>query len=284
MPNKTITVTLPDGSTREYNEGVTGFEIAESISSGLARVSLSITVNGDIWDLNRPITEDASISINTWDSEDGQYTFWHSSAHLLAEAVQELYPDAQFGIGPPIETGFYYDIDFGDKQITQDDLVKIEQKFLEVARRKSTFERKEVSKAEALSFYNERGNGYKVDLIEGLDDGDITFYTQGNFTDLCKGPHIPNTGVVKAIKLTNLAGAYWRGDVNSKQLTRIYGVSFPKQKMLEEYLTQVEEAKKEIIESLGKSWDYSCSIKWLARDFQSGNLMEPSFVEPWRSF
>ncbi len=252
MPNKNITVTLPDGSTREYNEGVTGLEIAESISSGLARVALSVTVSGEILDLSRPINEDATVSINTWDSEDGQYTFWHSSAHLLAEAVQELYPEAQFGIGPPIETGFYYDIDFGDKQITQDDLAKIEQKFLEVARRKSSFERKEISKEEALSFYNDKGNGYKVDLIEGLEDGDITFYTQGNFTDLCKGPHIPNTGIVKAIKLTNLAGAYWRGDVNSKQLTRIYGVSFPKQKMLDEYLIQVEEAKKRDHRKLGK--------------------------------
>ncbi len=252
MPNKTITVTLPDESKREYNGGVTGLEIAESISSGLARVALSITINGEIWDLNRPVNDDATVSINTWDSEDGQYTFWHSSAHLLAEAVQELYPEAKFGIGPPIETGFYYDIDFGDQQVTQEDLTKIEQKFLEVARRKNTFERKEISKDEALSFYKDKGNEYKVDLIEGLDDGDITFYTQGNFTDLCRGPHIPNTGAVKAIKLTNLAGAYWRGDVNSKQLTRIYGVSFPKQKMLDEHLTQVEEAKKRDHRKLGK--------------------------------
>ncbi|RNC85263.1 MAG: threonine--tRNA ligase [Balneola sp.] len=252
MPHKSITVTLPDGSKREYDYGVTGLEIAESISSGLARVALSITVNDEIWDLNRSIKEDASISINTWDSEDGQYTFWHSSAHLLAEAVQELYPEAKFGIGPPIETGFYYDIDFGDHQITQDDLSKIEKKFLEVARNKSTFDRKEISKDEALSFYKRKGNEYKVDLIEGLEDGDITFYTQGSFTDLCKGPHIPNTGVVKAIKLTNLAGAYWRGDVNSKQLTRIYGVSFPKQKMLDEYLIQVEEAKRRDHRKLGK--------------------------------
>ena len=252
MSDAQITITLPDGSTREYSSGITGQEIAESISSGLARVALSITVNGDIWDLSRPINKDAKIAINTWDSEDGQYTFWHSSAHLLAEAVQELYPDATFGIGPPIESGFYYDIDFGDKQITQSDLDAIEKKFLDVARKKSTFDRQDISKADALKFYKERGNEYKVDLIEGLEDGNITFYTQGNFTDLCRGPHIPNSGVVKAIKLTNVAGAYWRGDVNSKQLTRLYGITFPKQKMLEEYLHQVEEAKKRDHRKLGR--------------------------------
>ena len=252
MSDQKIKITLPDGSGREYPSGTTGQEIAESISSGLARVALSITVNGEIWDLTRPISSDATIAINTWDSEDGQYTFWHSSAHLLAEAVQELYPEAKFGIGPPIETGFYYDIDFGDQQITQDDLAQIEQKFLEVARNKNTFERKEISKSEALDFYKNKGNEYKVDLIGGLEDGDITFYTQGNFTDLCRGPHIPNTGVVKAIKLTNLAGAYWRGDVNSKQLTRIYGISFPKQKMLDEHLHRIEEAKRRDHRKLGK--------------------------------
>ncbi|MBO6524164.1 MAG: threonine--tRNA ligase [Balneolaceae bacterium] len=252
MSDQKITITLPDGSSRKYAAGTTGLQIAESISSGLARVALSITVNGDIWDLNRPINKDATISINTWDTEDGQYTFWHSSAHLLAEAVQELYPDAKFGIGPPIENGFYYDIDFGEKQITQENLAQIEKKFLEVARNKSSFERKEISKKDALEFYENRGNEYKVDLIEGLEDGDITFYTQGNFTDLCRGPHIPNSGVVKAIKLTNLAGAYWRGDVNSKQLTRIYGITFPKQKLLEEYLHRIEEAKRRDHRKLGK--------------------------------
>lgn len=252
MSDEFISITLPDGSSREYNKGTSGAQIAESISSGLARVALSITVNGDIWDLSRPINSDATIAINTWDTEDGQYTFWHSSAHLLAETVQELYPQAKFGIGPPIENGFYYDIDFGDTQITQEDLTKIEKKFLEVARKKSEFVRKDISKAEAIDHYKSVGNEYKVDLIEGLEDGEITFYTQGNFTDLCRGPHIPNTGIVKAIKLTNLAGAYWRGDVNSKQLTRIYGVTFPKQKMLEEYLHVVEEAKKRDHRKLGK--------------------------------
>ena len=252
MSEHNITINLPDGSERTYKKGTTGFEIAESISSGLARAALSITVNGEIIDLDKPIESDGTIAINTWDSEDGKYTFWHTSAHILAEAVQELYPDAKFGIGPPIESGFYYDIDFGEKNITQDDLSKIENKFLEVARNKNSFVRKDISKADALSFYKENGNEYKVDLIEGLEDGSITFYTQGNFTDLCRGPHVPNTGVVKAIKLTSLAGAYWRGDNNSKQLTRIYGISFPKQKMLTEHLDMVEEAKKRDHRKLGK--------------------------------
>lgn len=252
MADNKITLTLPDGSEREYSSGVTGLEVAQSIAAGLARAALSVTVNGDIIDLDRPITEDADITINTWDSEDGKYTFWHSSAHLLAEAVQELYPEAKFGIGPPIENGFYYDIDFGDKQINQEDLPKIEKKFIEMARKKSEFERRNVSKDEALSFYKERGNEYKVDLIEDLEDGTITFYEQGNFTDLCRGPHIPSTGDVKAVKLTSLAGAYWRGDSDSKQLTRIYGISFPKQKMLEEHLNRIEEAKKRDHRKLGK--------------------------------
>ncbi len=252
MADKKITLTLPDGSQREYSSGTTGLEVAKSIAAGLARAALSITVDGEIIDLDRPITKDAEIAINTWDSEDGKYTFWHSSAHLLAEAVQELYPDAKFGIGPPIENGFYYDIDFGDKQISQEDLSTIEDKFIEMARKKNEFNRKEVTKKEALDFYKEKGNEYKVDLIEDLEDGTITFYTQGDFTDLCRGPHIPNTGDVKAIKLTSLAGAYWRGDNESKQLTRIYGISFPKQKMLEEHLNRVEEAKKRDHRKLGK--------------------------------
>ncbi|MEQ8525333.1 threonine--tRNA ligase [Gracilimonas sp.] len=252
MADQKITLTLPDGSQREYSSGTTGLEVAQSIASGLARAALSITVDGEITDLDRPITKDAEIAINTWDSEDGKYTFWHSSAHLLAEAVQELYPDAKFGIGPPIESGFYYDIDFGDNQISQEDLPRIEDKFIEMARKKSEFERKDVSKKEALDFYKEKGNEYKVDLIQDLEDGTITFYSQGDFTDLCRGPHIPNTGDVKAVKLTSLAGAYWRGDNESKQLTRIYGISFPKQKMLEEHLNRVEEAKKRDHRKLGK--------------------------------
>ena len=247
-----IKITLPDGSSRSYDKGTTGIKIAESISPSLARAALSITVNSEIWDLNRPILIDSKIAINTWDSKNGKYTFWHSSAHLLAEAVQTLYPEAKFGIGPPIETGFYYDIDFGDQHIIQDSLIAIEKKVLELARSKSTFKRKEVSNKDALEFYKKRQNDYKVDLINGLEDGSITFYTQGTFTDLCRGPHIPNTGVIKAIKLTNLAGAYWRGDVNSKQLTRIYGISFPKQKMLDEHLHRIKEAKKRDHRKLGK--------------------------------
>lgn len=252
MSEGQISITLPDGSQRKYPKNITGFEIAQSISSGLAREALSITVNGEIFDLDRPITGDASVSINTWKDEEGKYTFWHSSAHLLAEAVQELYPDAKFGIGPPIENGFYYDIDFGDKKISTEDLEKIEEKFIEKARQKNSFERKEVSKKEALEHYKKVGNEYKINLIEGLEDGEITFYTQGDFTDLCRGPHVPNTGVVKAVKLTSLAGAYWRGDSDSKQLTRIYGISFPKHKLLEEYLHQIEEAKKRDHRKLGK--------------------------------
>lgn len=247
-----ITLTFPDGATKEFPKHSTGRDVAESISKGLARNALSVTVNGDIKDMDAPISESGSITINTWDSEDGQYTFWHSSAHLLAEAVQELYPDAKFGIGPPIENGFYYDIDFGDESIGQEDLPKIEKKMIELARNKAEFKREEISKEKALEFYREKGNEYKVDLIEDLQDGTITFYKQGAFTDLCKGPHIPETSLVKAVKLTSLAGAYWRGDNNSKQLTRIYGVSFPKQKLLKQHLEQLEEAKKRDHKKLGK--------------------------------
>ncbi|HMB97135.1 MAG TPA: threonine--tRNA ligase [Balneolaceae bacterium] len=253
MAEDQITLTLPDGSQKKFPKNVTGYQVAESISKGLARNALSITVNDEIYDLDRPIKKYAEITINTWDSEDGQYTFWHSSAHLLAEAVQEIYPDAKFGIGPPIENGFYYDIDFGDNTISQEDLPEVEEKMIELARKKSEFKRREVSKDEALDYYkNEKNNEYKVDLIKGLEDNTITFYTQGNFTDLCKGPHIPDTGEIKAVKLTNLAGAYWRGDVNSKQLTRIYGISFPKQKLLQQYIEQVEEAKERDHKKLGK--------------------------------
>ncbi len=252
MTSNLIEITLPDGTSRSYESKITGIQIAESISVGLARIALSITVDGEIWDLDRPITKNASIAINTWDSMEGKSTFWHSSAHVLAEAIQALYPNAKFGIGPAIETGFYYDIDFGDEQISQEDLVHIEKKFLELARNKSTFNRKIISKADALAFYELKNNPYKLDLINGLDEGEITFYTQGSFTDLCRGPHVPSTGVIKAIKLTNLAGAYWRGDVNSKQLTRIYGVSFPKQKLLDEHLHRIEEAKRRDHRKLGK--------------------------------
>lgn len=255
MPADKITLTFPDGTQKEFDRGVTGFEVAESISQGLARNALSVTFNGEILDLDRPLDGDGTIKINTWDTEEGQYTFWHSSAHLLAEAVQELYPEAKFGIGPPIENGFYYDIDFGDRAPSPEDLPVIEQKMLELARKRSGFIREEVSKEKALEFYRRKGNEYKVELIEDLEDGTITFYHQGEFTDLCRGPHIPDTSLIKAVKLTGVAGAYWRGDVERPQLTRLYGITFPKQKMLTEYLEQLEEAKKRDHKKLGREME-----------------------------
>jgi threonyl-tRNA synthetase len=230
MSEEFITLTFPDGAKKQFKQGVTGLEVANSISRGLARNALSVTVNGDILDLDRPLTEDGTIAINTWDTEEGQYTFWHSSAHLLAEAIQELYPDAKFGIGPPIENGFYYDIDFGDEEFGLDHLEKVEEKMIELARNKSEFTRREVTKEEALDFYKKRGNEYKVDLISDLEDGTITFYEQGHLPISARARTFPETSLIKAVKLTGLSGAYWRGDVHSKQLTRIYGVSFPKQK------------------------------------------------------
>ena len=253
MSAENINVTLPDGSTRTYAIGTTGLEVAQSISQGLARAALTITIDGVISELSSSISKDVHIAINTWDSDEGKASFWHSSAHILAEAVQELYPLAKFAIGPSIETGFYYDIDFGDAKVGLEDLGAIEVKFLEMARKKSVFEGRNVPKAEALAYYSsQQDNEFKREMIENLPDGEITFYEQGNFTDLCRGGHIPNTGLVKAIKLTNLAGAYWRGDSEGQQLTRIYGVSFPKQKMLDEYITQMEEAQKRDHKKLGK--------------------------------
>jgi len=247
-----VKITLPDGSSRQYPSGVTGLAIAQSISEGLARNSLSIEVDGEIRDLDRPITKDASIRIFTWNDKGGKYAFWHSSAHLLAEALEALYPGVKFGIGPPIENGFYYDVDLGDRPFGEEDLAKVETKMIELARKNSAFTRREVSKKEALEYFSKKGDEYKIELINGLEDGSITFYQQGNFTDLCRGPHIPNTGFIKAVKLTNVAGAYWRGDEKNKMLTRIYGITFPKQKELEEYLTMLEEAKKRDHRKLGK--------------------------------
>ncbi len=247
-----IKVTFPDGNIREYEAGTTSLDVAKSISEGLARNVLSATVNGEVRDASRPITEDSNIVFNTWRDPDGKMTFWHSSAHLLAEAIEALYPGTKFAIGPPIERGFYYDVDTGDISLTPDDLVKIEKKMLELAREKNEFVRKEVSKEEALAYFKEKNDEYKLELINDLDDGTITFYTQGNFTDLCRGPHIAQTGIIKAIKLTSLAGAYWRGDENRKQLTRIYGITFPKAKELTEYLHMMEEAKKRDHRKLGK--------------------------------
>ncbi len=247
-----IKITLPDGSVREYQKGITAAGIALSISEGLARNVLAAEVNGEVWDSARAIEEDASVKLLTWNDTKGKSTFWHSSAHLLAEALEALYPGIKFGIGPAIETGFYYDVDFGDREFSSDDFKVIEDKMLELAKRKETFERKAVSKSDALAYFTEKGDEYKLDLIKDLEDGKITFYTQGEFTDLCRGPHIPNTGFIKAIKLTNVAGAYWRGDESRKQLTRIYGVTFPKASELTEYLKFIEEAKKRDHRKLGK--------------------------------
>lgn len=247
-----IIITLPDGSSRNYPAGITGMAIAQSISEGLARNALSIEVNGEIWDLSRNIQQDSSIRIFTWNDKGGKYAFWHSSAHLLAEALEVLYPGVKFGIGPPIENGFYYDIDLGDRAFGDEELAKVEAKMTELARKNSVFVRKDVSKAQALDFFRKKGDPYKVELLQDLADGTITFYEQGNFTDLCRGPHIPNTGFIKATKLLNVAGAYWRGDEKNKMLTRIYGITFPKQKELEEYLFMLEEAKKRDHRKLGK--------------------------------
>ncbi|WP_205504566.1 threonine--tRNA ligase [Rufibacter psychrotolerans] len=251
-----INITLPDGSVREYQDGVTGIEIAASISEGLARNVLAVKVNGQVWDLTRPITEDASIQLLTWNDDEGKATYWHSSAHLMAEALEALYPGVKLGIGPAIENGFYYDIDLGEgRTLSQDDFPAIEQKMLELARQKSEYVRQPISKADAIAYFTEKNDPYKLDLLEGLEDGSITFYTQGNFTDLCRGPHIPNTGFIKAAKLMNVAGAYWRGDEKSKQLTRVYAITFPKQKELTEYLERLEEAKRRDHRKLGKEME-----------------------------
>ena len=247
-----IKITLPDGSVREFPQGVTGMQIAQSISEGLARVALSIEVNGEIWDLSRAITTDAAIKIFTWNDKGGKYAFWHSSAHLFAEALEALYPGVKFGIGPPIENGFYYDVDLGDRPFGDEELVAVEKKMTELAKANSTFERREVSKKEAIDYFTKKGDEYKLELIDGLADGSITFYQQGNFVDLCRGPHIPSTGPIKAIKLLSVAGAYWRGDEKNKMLKRIYGITFPKQKELDEYLHMLEEAKKRDHRKLGR--------------------------------
>ena len=247
-----IKITLPDGSSRDYPAGVTGMEIAKSISEGLARNALSIEVNGEIWDLIRPINGPASIKIFTWNDKGGKYAFWHSSAHVMAEALEALYPGVKLGIGPPIENGFYYDVDLGDKAFGEDDLAPVEKKMVELAKLNNAFVRTDVPKKEAIEYFRKKGDEYKLELLEGLADGSITFYKQGNFVDLCRGPHIPSTGLIKAVKLLKVAGAYWRGDEKNKMLTRIYGITFPKQKELDEYLQLLEEAKKRDHRKLGK--------------------------------
>lgn len=250
-----IKITLPDGAVREYEKGTTALQIAQSISEGLARNVLSAKVNGEVWDATRPINSDASLQLLTWNDTDGKSTMWHSSAHLMAEALEALYPGVKFGIGPAIENGFYYDVDLGGHQLSPDDLPKVEKKMIELAQQKNEYKRKEVGKKEAIEFFKQKGDEYKLDLLQDLEDGQITFYEQGKFTDLCRGPHIPNTGFVKAVKLLNIAGAYWRGDETKKQLTRIYGITFPKQKELDEYLVMLEEAKKRDHRKLGRELD-----------------------------
>ncbi len=246
-----VKITLPDGSVREYASGVTGLEIARSISEGLARNVLAAKVNGQVWDATRPINQDATVQLLTWNDQEGKNTFWHSSAHLMAEALESIVPGTKFGIGPPIEQGFYYDVDTGDRTLTPADLAAIEIKMQELARQNNQYVRKDISKADAIRYFTEKEDQYKIELLQDLEDGQITFYSQGHFTDLCRGPHIPDTGFVKAVKLTALAGAYWRGDEKRKQLTRIYGITFPKQKELTEYLTMIEEAKKRDHRKLG---------------------------------
>ncbi len=247
-----IKITLPDGSIREVPQGSSALDVAKSISEGLARVIVSASVNGEIWDLTRPIQQDSTLSLLKFEDIDGKKTFWHSSAHLLAEALEALYPGIKLGIGPPIDTGFYYDIDFGDHSFSSDEFGKVEKKMLELARQANVYERSEVSKADAIAYFTEKEDPYKLELIDGLADGEITFYKQGNFTDLCRGPHIPDTSKIKAVKLLNVAAAYWRGDEKNKSLTRIYGVSFPKAKLLTEHLHLLEEAKKRDHRKLGK--------------------------------
>jgi len=247
-----IKITFPDGNVREFQAGITAYEVAKGISEGLAKVVLSATVNGEVWDLTRPITTDATLKLHKWDDEEGKHAFWHSSAHLMAEAIEVLYPGVKFGIGPSIENGFYYDIDFGSTTITEADLTKIEEKMLEFVREKQDIVREEISKAEALKKFTQKGDNYKVELISDLEDGTITLYKQGNFTDLCRGPHLPDTSFIKAVKLLSIAGAYWRGDEKNKMLTRIYGITFPQKKQLDEYLVLLEEAKKRDHRKIGK--------------------------------
>ncbi|WP_251967703.1 threonine--tRNA ligase [Parabacteroides sp. AD58] len=250
-----IKITFPDNSVREYAEGTTAMQIAESISSRLAQEVLAASVNGEVWDLTRPINQDATVKLFKWDDEEGKHAFWHSSAHLMAEALQELYPGIKFGIGPAIENGFYYDVDPGDAVIKDSDFATIEAKMMELVAKKEAIVRKDISKADALKMFGDRGEEYKVELINELEDGTITTYTQGAFTDLCRGPHIPNTSYIKAVKVLSVAGAYWRGDETRKQLVRLYAITFPKKKLLDEYLTLLEEAKKRDHRKIGKELD-----------------------------
>ena len=250
-----INITLPDGSERQVDSGTTALDVAMSISEGLARNVLAAEVNGEVWDPQRPISTDATLKLLTWKDEAGKSTMWHSSAHLLAEALESLYPGIKFWVGPPIENGFYYDVDFGDQTITDNDFGAIESKMMELAKQKNPFVRSEMSKADAIAYFTEKEDAYKLDLLEGLEDGTITFYKQGNFTDLCRGPHMPHTGFVKAAKVMSIAGAYWKGDEKNKQLTRVYGITFPKKQELNAYLELLEQAKARDHRKLGKEMD-----------------------------
>ncbi|MEY3560097.1 MAG: threonine--tRNA ligase [Bacteroidota bacterium] len=247
-----IKITFPDGAVRSYDKGVTPFEVARSIAEGLSKKVLAANVNGLVTDANHPIDEDAALQLLTWNDTAGKSTFWHSSAHLMAEAVESIFPGVKFWVGPAVENGFYYDMDLGDRKMSEEDLLSLEKKMNELAKKNSAFIRKKISKSDAITYFSEKGDEYKLDLLEGLQDGEITFYTQGDFTDLCRGPHIPNTSLIKAIKLTSIAGAYWKGNEKNKMLTRVYGVTFPSQKELDEYLTMLEEAKKRDHRKLGK--------------------------------
>ncbi len=248
-----VNITFPDGAKKEFDKGVTALDIAKSISEGLARKVIAANINGEVWDATRPINEDATINLLTWNEPDGKKTFWHSSAHLMAEAVEASFPGVKFWVGPPLDSGgFYYDMDLGDRKLSEEDLVSLEKKMNELAKTNSAYIRKEMPKAEAVQYFTEKGDEYKLDLLSNLNDGEITFYTQGRFTDLCRGPHIPNTNLIKAIKLTSIAGAYWKGDEKNKMLTRVYGITFPTQKELDEYLLMLEEAKKRDHRKLGK--------------------------------
>lgn len=247
-----INITFPDGAVRQYEKGSSALDIAKQISEGLARKILAAEVNNEVWDATRPINNNAEIKFLTWDDDKAKSTFWHSSAHLMAEAVEGMFPGVKFWVGPPIEKGFYYDVDLGDNAITEEDLRKLETKMVELARQNNSYVREEISKEDAVKYFTAKNDEYKLDLLNGLNDGEITFYTQGNFTDLCRGPHIPATGFIKGIKLTNISGAYWKGDEKNKMLTRIYGVTFPTQKELDEYLLLLEEAKKRDHRKLGK--------------------------------
>ena len=251
-----IKITLPDNSVREFESGVTGLEIANAISNRLAKDVLAVSVNGEVWDLNRPINQDSTIKLFTWDDREGKETFWHSSAHLMAEAIEFFFPGTKFGIGPTVDTGFYYDIDLPEgKQLSEKDLIDIEKKIIDLSRQKNTIVRSSISKADAMAMFTEKNDELKQELISELADGTITLYNQGNFTDLCRGPHLPNTSYIKAVKLTSIAGAYWRGDEKNKMLTRVYGVTFPKQKLLDEYLVMLEEAKKRDHRKIGKEME-----------------------------